>query len=180
MKPIVKCTNCAAQADFVTLELAPGLSGRRCPSCRGTLLEMTEYRRWSALLAPPVNAAAAPAPQEQAGSRNCPRCSRVLLRYRVSADTAFHIDRCPNCQLVWFDAGEWESMVAAGLAARLIEVMSDTWQREVHAKERSRHHEAALRDRHGDACIDEILRIRTWLATQPLHEELLVLIAKGW
>ncbi|TMB09829.1 MAG: hypothetical protein E6J66_13620, partial [Deltaproteobacteria bacterium] len=37
----------------------------------------------------------------------CPGCRGLLVRARVEASHPFHLDRCPACAGVWFDAGEW-------------------------------------------------------------------------
>jgi hypothetical protein len=59
-------------------------------------------------------------------------------------------------------------------------VLSDAWQRQLRDDEVSGQREAALRARHGDACIDELVRIRTWLDEQPQRDELIALLRAGW
>jgi hypothetical protein len=60
------------------------------------------------------------------------------------------------------------------------EVLSDGWQRQLREEASRGRREAELRTRHGDDCIDELNRIRAWLATQPQRDTLLALLRTGW
>lgn len=142
---------------------------------------MDDYRAWRDQSAPPAGASPpAPATSTDSGARHCPACARLMHRYRVGARPDFRLDRCAPCQTVWFDAGEWQALLAAGLGARLEEILSDGWQRQLQADELRQGREAVLRQRHGDACIDELARMRQWLQAQPHRDELLALLRAGW
>ena len=43
----------------------------------------------------------------------CPRCKGLLVRARVEGRQPFHLDRCPACAGVWFDAGEWAAVASS-------------------------------------------------------------------
>jgi Zn-finger nucleic acid-binding protein len=179
MKKTMRCT-CAAGAELLPAELAEGLAARSCAACGGFLLEMDDYLEWRNAM--PARPAEAPPTEVAAdsGARTCPSCARLMHRYRVPAGNGFRIDRCASCALVWFDAGEWQSLAAAGLAGGLEEILSDGGQRQLQANELRRGREAALRARHGDACVDELARVREWLETQPARDELVALLRAGW
>lgn len=112
--------------------------------------------------------------------RSCPACSRLMQRLRSGIQPDFRIDRCGPCQLVWLDAGEWEALERAGVRHRLGELLSDGWQRQAQASELRAGREAALRQRLGDPAVEELKRIRGWLAAQANRDELLGLIAADW
>lgn len=99
-----------------------------------------------------------------------------MERLPVDAAEAFRVDRCGPCQLVWLDPGEWQALVQRGLAVQLDTLLSDGGQRRLQAERLQATRQQALRQRHGDACMDEVLRIRRWLAEQPHRNELLALI----
>ncbi len=176
MKTTLRCA-CAPGATLEPSELEAGLHAHRCARCGGTLLELEDYRRWRAAdntvqgssVSHTVTAV-------DSSARHCPNCTRLMHRYRVGARPDFRLDRCAPCQAVWFDAGEWPALTGTGLATRLEEILSDGWQRQVQAEALREGRDAALRQRHGDACIDELERVRQWLQAQPGREELISLL----
>ncbi|MFT3735974.1 MAG: zf-TFIIB domain-containing protein [Rhodocyclaceae bacterium] len=173
--------NCPAQAELSRAELAPGLPAQQCEACGGVLLGMVDYRQWrERAAATAVAEQAAPEVSDSPAARGCPSCTRLMQRYRVGVTPDFRVDHCPECQLVWLDKGEWAALAQAGLAAKLGEIVSAAWQRRVQSDDLRARREAGLRSRHGDACIDEIKRMREWLDTQPQREELIALLRAGW
>lgn len=173
---------CSDHALFGCRELAPGLQAGTCVDCGGDLLALDEYRTWrdTAPAAPPPDPDTPLVMFETLSARSCPACERLMQRLRSGIEPDFRIDRCTACQLVWLDSGEWEAIERAGLRHRLVELLSDGWQRQVQAGELSAAREQALRRRYGDACVDELVRIRAWLAAQPQRDELLGLIGADW
>ena len=177
---------CAAASVLRPEALAPGLSADTCGDCHGHWLAMGDYRRWVANGPEPLSTDEAdlpvlrPAPAAEDKARACPSCQRWMERLRVGRSPDFRLDRCSACQRVWLDDGEWAALVAAGLAACLGDILSDGWQRQLQGEEARARREAELRARHGDACIDELARVRAWLATQPQRETLLALLRGGW
>jgi len=177
---------CAAAPVLRPQALAPGLSADTCGECHGHWLAMDDYRRWVNNRSEPVPAddtdlpALRPAAAAEDKARACPSCQRWMERLRVGRSPDFRVDRCSACQRIWLDAGEWDALAAAGLATRLGDILSDGWQRQLRDADAQARREADLRARHGDACIDELARMRAWLATQPQRETLLVLLRSGW
>ncbi|GAA5169569.1 zf-TFIIB domain-containing protein [Viridibacterium curvum] len=173
--------NCQAQAELSRAELAPGLPVQQCEACGGVLLGMPDYRLWrERAVSTDVAGQDAFEVSDSAAARACPGCTRLMQRYRVGVTPDFRVDHCPSCQLVWLDKGEWQGLAQAGLATRLSEVVSVAWQRRVQSDELRARREAGLRSKHGDACIDELKRVREWLDAQPKREELIALLRAGW
>ncbi len=177
---------CAAATELRPVALAPGLSADTCSDCHGHWLAMDDYRHWVANGPAPVETdeAELPALRPDAAAadtaRACPSCQRFMERLRVGRSPDFRLDRCSACQRIWLDAGEWAALAEAGLATRLGEILSDGWQRQLRDADAQARRETELRARHGDACIDELARVRAWLATQPQRETLLALLRSGW
>jgi Zn-finger nucleic acid-binding protein len=180
MKSKMFC-GCEVGCSLLSSEIAPGLPSQRCSRCHGHWLRMADYELWRTD-ATPVQEHQVPPMRAEAGAtaRACPACERMMTRWRVGASPDFRLDRCAGCKAVWFDAGEWPALVRAGLAQRLSEVLSDTWQRRVQSDELSARRLAGLRARHGQECMNELERMRTWLEAQPQREELLALLRAGW
>lgn len=172
--------NCASGALLQGIELAPGLSALQCPACDGSLLKLADYRNWQPVakaLPQPENA---PRIEDRPSARSCPDCGRLMQRHRVGSSPDFRVDHCSACQLVWLDRGEWSALAQAGLAERLSEILTERWQRRLQTDDARQQREAALRGKHGDACLDELARIRTWFAEQPQRDELIALLRTGW
>lgn len=176
---------CGCGGELQATALADGLPARVCPDCGGSLLALDDYRVWRQRL--PPQAAPEPEPEQLSGlpaavedtgrARACPACSRPMARYRVAPASSFRLDRCPHCQWLWFDRGEWPALLAAGLAGALDQLLGDAWQRRIQAEEARQRREAALRQRLGSEVVDELQRIQVWLRTQPNGRELLALLS---
>ena len=175
----LRCS-CGGSAALVPVELEPGLTAQGCDACGGSLLELADYRAWRQQTNAAVTTRDPVVFEDAPAARTCPGCSRLMPRVRAGAQPDFRLDRCASCQFVWFDRGEWPALAAAGHAARLDDILSDTWQRQVQAEELRAAREAALRDKHGNDCMDELSRIRTWLDAQPQRDELIALLRAGW
>lgn len=171
--------NCPGGNELRAAQLAGGLPAQACDACGGAVIELDDYRRWLSQ-EPAADEATTAEVHDHAAARPCPHCSRLMQRLRVGADPDFRVDRCAACGLLWLDRGEWDALRAAGLARGLTQLLADAGQREIQEREHRRRREAALRDKHGDACIDELARIRQWLTLQAGREELLVLLRSGW
>ena len=176
---ILRCS-CTGAPELVPVDLEPGLPAQGCGTCGGSLLDLADYRTWREQ----TNAAVTPRDpvvfEDAPAARACPGCARLMHRLRAGAQPDFRLDRCAACRFVWFDRGEWPALVSAGHGARLDDILSDAWQRQVRAEELRATREAALREKHGDDCMDELSRIRAWLDVQPQRDELLALLRAGW
>lgn len=171
--------SCAQRPLLKNVALEEGLPAAACPDCGAVLLNMDDWRRWRSR-APELSAAHVSTVTDTAAdhgrARACPACTRLMERLPVDAAEAFRVDRCGPCQLVWLDPGEWQALVQRGLAVQLDTLLSDGGQRRLQAERLQASRLQALRQRHGDACMDEVQRIRRWLAEQPHRDELLALI----
>ena len=171
------CTRQPSTLKNVALE--EGLPALACPDCGAVLLQLDDWRRWRSRAPQAPAAVAAPEadiPADQGRARACPACTRLMERLFVDAAGAFRVDRCGPCQYLWLDPGEWQALVQRGLALQLDTLLSDGGQRRLQAERLQASRLQALRQRHGDSCVDEVLRIRRWLAEQPHRDELLALI----
>jgi Zn-finger nucleic acid-binding protein len=180
---------CDAHAPLLPVALSEGLPALMCEACQGHLLSLDDYRDWVAQSPDPqaltTTLPARPA-DEPIGNpsstpvRRCPACSQLMTRLLSAGSRDFRLDRCGPCQWLWMDAGEWDSLVTDQVAHRLIETLSDGGQRALRAAASHQRREAELRARHGDEVIDDLIRIRAWLAEQPNPDLLLTLLRNGW
>ncbi|MFN4117412.1 zf-TFIIB domain-containing protein [Acidovorax sp.] len=179
MTPRLHCS-CTLRSVLKNVALDEGLPALACPDCGAVLLKMDDWRRWRsrspAAVALGVSVAADAVSADPGRARACPACTRLMERLPLDAAGALRLDRCSTCQTVWLDPGEWQALVERGLASQLDAQMSDGGQRRLQAERLHASRIQALRQRHGDACMDEVLRIRRWLAEQPRRDEVLALL----
>lgn len=102
----------------------------RCTSCKGVWLP---HEAVSEKLVPPsADVAAVHLPSEQdARSGACPRCRGLLVRAKVGDENPFHLDRCPACRGIWFDAGEWAAVASTEWLSHLDDLWDPVWRRKV-------------------------------------------------
>lgn len=172
--------SCAQRSVLKNVALEEGLPALACPDCGAVLLKMDDWRRWRSrsldAMATGDSMAADATAADPGRARACPACTRLMERLPMDAAGVLRVDRCSACQTVWLDPGEWQALVQRGLARQLDALMSDGGQRRLQAERLQASRIQALRQRHGDACLDEVLRIRRWLAEQPRRDEILALI----
>jgi len=89
-----------------------------CPSCRGALLSRDMLRVQLAQRGPGLWSRARVA--RESATRTCPQCTRALRVWRELAGAAnVELDACPVCELLWFDRGEQERVIAAARSGAL-------------------------------------------------------------
>jgi len=131
------CPKCKTQtlAALAKERGAPGdvVPPSRCTSCQGVWLPPEAIGR-------DVVPAAADAPQAPSTADGlagfCPRCQGLLVRAQFDAGRTFHLDRCPACAGVWFDAGEWAQVAASEWLSHLDDLWDPIWRRRA-AKQRA-------------------------------------------
>jgi Zn-finger nucleic acid-binding protein len=165
-KSILKCPICKT-AVLVDDVLPGGPPSHRCTECRGQWVEADSYWKWLETNAnsPPQGAQRNPhsAAPESAKAKLCPGCGRLLTRAKVGRGAEFWLDRCAHCGGIWFDADEWDALLALGLHDDVHFVFSDAWQAEISRIDRQRQHDRLLREKLGDADFEKIQQIKTWL-----------------
>jgi Zn-finger nucleic acid-binding protein len=60
----------------------------------------------------------------------CPLDRSIMTRTRVELEgrEAVHLERCPSCKGVWFDAGEWKALADRHLLDSLDEFWTAEWR----------------------------------------------------
>ena len=110
------CPQCAVAMNEVKAAASPGycIVLDQCPRCGGLWSDRWEVYPLSAAVAERldrVDAAALQAPQVLTTSTpaqlECPRCRAHLREFKdPSLPGDAHIERCPNCDGMWFNRGE--------------------------------------------------------------------------
>ncbi|HEX8913253.1 MAG TPA: zf-TFIIB domain-containing protein [Humisphaera sp.] len=157
-----------------------GLTASRCPACGGHWVAGDVYLQWVAAqgrqpgpTSAPTTDQPPPELRDSTKAKLCPACGRLLTRARVGHGLSFHLDRCGGCAGFWFDAGEWDALLARGLHDDAHHVFSDAWQADVLRDDRRHQRERLMLGKLGAADWAEAQRVKAWLDGHPHRAEIL-------
>lgn len=171
----MKCASCD-NSELALASLEPDLPCLTCERCSGSLLSLSTYVDW-AVRQPPrtprTGAAPEPAAADSKQALRCPNCTRIMVKYKVTADHAHGLDYCFGCEEVWLDGGEWAWLKARGLDTQVTAISTEAWQRRLREEASARIRDEKFRHALGDSVFAEAERIRKWLHEQPQHAEIL-------
>lgn len=111
----MQCPSCHA-GTLKPGTLEPNLPCSQCDACGGALLALVTYLHWSANVSPSPNTE--PFAMDASDTKQallCPKCSRLMVKYRITQAEDHRLDYCFGCEEVWLDAGEWEVLKSLGL-----------------------------------------------------------------
>ena len=138
-----------------------------CSNCGGNLILLNDYLRWMEkntnlefVSATDVAVEA----EETQSAMICPKTSTLMLKYRISKDSDHRLDLSPSINAIWLDKGEWGLLKSKGLAGKLNEIFTDTWQRKIR-EARAADTMSALYEREFGEYYEQIKEFRSLLET---------------
>jgi Zn-finger nucleic acid-binding protein len=172
---MLTCPNCPDSELRHTL-IAVSLPAHSCKKCKGLLISLVAYRAWRERTGIHGRDGGAgdrePLVSDTRDVIKCAKCSRLMTKYRVSADAPNRIDFCANCEEVWLDAGEWELIETLVGSDRLATITARPWQHRVTSdtieKMEARRLAAALGDDY-----EKVKEIGDWLEDHPSRQLIL-------
>ena len=170
----MQCPSCKDKPLKAT-KLDGGLLGAACDKCNGALVSLLYYRDWAERTRGCLEEEGAPEVQavDAKASLSCPKCARLMSKYKIGAGVGNALDLCPSCDEAWLDGGEWRLLRALELSHDVPKIFTDEWQRKVR-KEAS---DAARRERMlkllGEENLAKAEDVRSWLKNNPLRSEIL-------
>lgn len=172
----MKCPVCNSTELRPTMieDLLPSMG---CERCKGSLVGLLYYRHW-AENHKPEQAAGAPAslsevPPDTTSALRCPKCERIMTKYRLSGTVANRLDVCHLCDEAWLDGGEWQLLEQLQLSDKLPAVFTDTWQRKLRQEISERTRQDVLRRTIGDTDAGKVESVRSWLNVHPAKSTIL-------
>jgi len=160
------------------IKLADDLPAECCSHCHGALVSLLSYRIW--LERHPVAAQVATErhpnicvePADTSHALICPKCSGIMSKYRIAAETENKIDLCVRCNEVWLDNGEWELIKFLELSDKLPQIFYDSWQKQIRQTQNHALKEEKFKEILGED-YDEIVRIKDWIKAHEQRRTLL-------
>lgn len=164
--------------EMIEKELEPGFKVFECPVSGGYWIPIDNYLTWLQQFGGQANPLppGQPVPQVNDSGRRaliCPESGRFLLRYRVSHDLPFQIDRSPVTGGAWLDKGEWEVLKSRGLHNQMHLIFTSQYQARIRAAEFKQVMENTFRDRIGASDFAKAQEIRQWIEAHPKKHDIL-------
>jgi Zn-finger nucleic acid-binding protein len=106
-----------------------------CATCHGSLVSLLYYRHWAetqkAATTVPAKSVDAVETTDTTTAIRCPKCSRLMTKYKLTGSVANRVDVCATCDEAWLDGGEWELLEALQLSLKMPAIFTDAWQRRI-------------------------------------------------
>lgn len=170
----MKCPSCEAGV-LRPGRLEPRLGCYTCGKCIGALLSLPPYLDWVGGEQRSPDERPEAFTVSAADSKRalcCPKCSRIMLKYKVAADARHSLDYCFHCEEVWLDSGEWTYLKTLGLHVRIAVIATDAWQRKLSEDFGRELRLDRFRKAIGEDVFLEVERFREWLDHQPARDSI--------
>ena len=131
----MKCPRCKTP-DLKPTMIEEDLPAVGCASCQGSLVSLLYYRHWAETQKPPTDTTAEVTTitvetTDTTTALMCPKCSRLMMKYRLTGTVSNRLDVCSLCDEAWLDLGEWELLEALQLSHLMPSIFTDEWQRKI-------------------------------------------------
>jgi Zn-finger nucleic acid-binding protein len=130
----MKCPRCKT-TDLAPTMIEEYLPAMGCGNCQGSLVSLLYYRHWAETQKPPTAPPSVPPTAVETADTTsaiiCPKCARVMMKYKLTGTISNRVDVCSTCDEAWLDQGEWELLEALQLNLSMRAIFTDAWQRRI-------------------------------------------------
>lgn len=161
------CYNCPGYP-LKPVKLEHDLPARECHRCGGLHIDLLSYRSWRDNRTHEAGDGEdlRVEPTENNKALICQRCSKIMLKYRISTDHENYIDLCTSCDDAWLDGGEWQLLKHLDIRDKLTHIMTEPWQRHIKEEEFRRFQDEKLKGIFGIENLEKINEISDWINDQ--------------
>ncbi len=177
----MKCPVCKLDTLGIIL-LQDDLPANSCSQCGGIWIPSNDYLAWQHAKAADLAEKPADNPKpfdptwETKELKLCPDCGHIMARYKTFPDVDYYLDRCRNCNGIWFDKNEWDAIAERNLHGKLNEFFTHPWQDKLHQQEAANRMEEIYLSKFGEADFENIKKVREWLKGHPYSNMLLAFL----
>ena len=182
----MKCPRCKTE-DLKPTLIEEYLASMGCDSCHGSLVALLHYRHWAetqkpapsdaspaaAGRSPPARVAETPDATDTTSAIACPKCDRLMLKYKISGAVANRVDVCSSCDEAWLDGGEWQLLEALELDHKMPSIFTDAWQRRILREAVGDTRREVLKRDIGEQALARVEEFKAWLAQSGHKPEIL-------
>lgn len=175
------CYNCE-NARLNPVKLDFGLAARECSTCSGLHIDLLSYRSWREDNAEKLTASeqqdSSTCVEQVSATDNkkaliCKRCSKFMLKYKVSTDHDNFIDLCTGCDDAWLDGGEWQLLKQLQLAGKLTQITTEPWQRHIREQAAENNFNQSYQSKLSESDFTKLKETCDWIDQHSEKQELL-------
>lgn len=194
----MKCPRCKTR-DLKPTMIEENLPAMACAECEGSLVSLLYYRHWAETQKPaaePAEAVDRGAPTSSATTSTaesdetlaaadtrtavlCPKCARVMMKYKITGRVSNRLDVCRLCDEAWLDRGEWELLEALQLSTQLPAIFTEEWQKRIRREITAEVRRASLVRCIGERAVEQVDRFREWLSRSKHKPEVMSYLYRG-
>lgn len=175
----MQCPSCKSTS-LKPIRLQASLPARQCTQCNGILIDLLTYREWA-------ENANAPCPdpitglaeiQDNSKALLCPKCSKIMLKFRVTGETSNKVDVCQYCDEAWLDDGEWALLGALNMQHKLSAIFTEPWQRNIREEQAKKAQEERFVELLGEEQYAKLAGVKEWIDSHPNKNDLVRYLLK--
>jgi Zn-finger nucleic acid-binding protein len=172
----MRCPQCKGY-DLEPKQLENGLVAAGCSKCEGALLSLINYRFWSEHHQEVKEIKVSVDVTDELDEVNdkacvCPKCSRLMTKFKINLSTANQLDLCAHCDEAWLNKGEWRLLKQLELHGQLPKIFTDAWQRNLRIQRMKNVVKQRYVDMIGSERFERVEDFKQWLDQQPEKEEI--------
>lgn len=170
----MKCTSCKA-GSLIPSFLDAQFRCHTCDKCGGNWILIEDYVSWKErnpefeFNADRIEEIVA---DDTSEALLCPVTGGLMRKLRISKNTPHRMDYSARVGGVWLDKGEWELLVAGGLAGNLNALLTEEWQHRVKLDSSKAALTEMYRGKFGDDDYERAKEVIEWINSNKNSEEL--------
>ena len=178
----MKCPHCQT-SDLKPTMIEEDLPAMGCGTCHGSLVSLLYYRHWAetqkAPSGEPGPAATALETTETTMAIACPKCERLMAKYKMTGRVSNRLDVCSTCDEAWLDGGEWQLLEALQLSLKMPAIFTDAWQRRIRHELTEDSRRSILSRMIGEEGTVKVEEFRAWLAKNKHKSHILTFLYRS-
>ena len=180
----MQCPHCQT-AELKPTMIEEYLPAMGCGTCHGSLVSLLYYRHWAETQKP--------APQTPEAAKRvttlettettkaimCPKCSRLMTKYKLAGGVSNRVDVCASCDEAWLDGGEWELLEELQLTHKMPAIFTDAWQRRIREQLTEETRRSILTRLIGEEGTARVEEFKAWLGRSAHKSHILTYLYKS-
>lgn len=168
----MECPKCKGY-NLEPAEIELGLIAGECAKCKGNLLPLMNYRFWIDQVGlKPLPKTVLPVSEDNQQALSCPKCSRLMSKFKIGTEINNRIDVCNGCDEAWLDKGEWQLLRHLDLHDKLPKIFTDAWQRNIRKKRQHEFFATKYTDLLGKSDFLKLSDFKKWLDQHDKKEQI--------
>ncbi len=106
----------------------------------------------------------------------CPNGHGIMTRAKVELEPPFFLEKCPHCNGIWFDKGEWNRLAESDMVSHLFDFWSNSWKKEQQEIKARKRMEDMQKQRFGSQLHEQILQLAAKAKTHSRQAEVRFLL----